>query len=171
MFVPSPGIAEMVVRGTLMYLALFAILRFIGRRQAGHFGPAAPSSSCSPCLRRRELTSSWGSLRQCVAGDWETWSPPGTLRGTQGVGVGPGSVVGVGVDTAGEVDGDGAGITVFTDGPAFVMSFTRVVVFLGTSAHSRSMTITAAPMIGSKTLVPGPVLGSRRVSRGSRGFW
>ena len=23
-----------------MYLALFAILRFIGRRQAGHFGPA-----------------------------------------------------------------------------------------------------------------------------------
>jgi uncharacterized membrane protein YcaP (DUF421 family) len=39
-FVPSLGIAEMVVRGTLMYLALFAILRFIGRRQAGHFGPA-----------------------------------------------------------------------------------------------------------------------------------
>jgi uncharacterized membrane protein YcaP (DUF421 family) len=39
-FVPTLGIAEMVVRGTLMYLALFAILRFIGRRQAGHFGPA-----------------------------------------------------------------------------------------------------------------------------------
>jgi len=31
-FVPSLGIAEMVVRGTLVYLALFAILRFIGRR-------------------------------------------------------------------------------------------------------------------------------------------
>jgi uncharacterized membrane protein YcaP (DUF421 family) len=30
----------MVVRGTIMYLALFAILRFIGRRQAGSFGPA-----------------------------------------------------------------------------------------------------------------------------------
>ena len=40
LFVPSLGIAEMVVRGTLIYLALFAILRFIGRRQAGHFGPA-----------------------------------------------------------------------------------------------------------------------------------
>jgi uncharacterized membrane protein YcaP (DUF421 family) len=39
-FIPSLGIAEMVVRGALMYLALFAILRFIGRRQAGHFGPA-----------------------------------------------------------------------------------------------------------------------------------
>jgi hypothetical protein len=39
-FVPNLGIAEIVVRGTLMYLALFAILRFIGRRQAGHFGPA-----------------------------------------------------------------------------------------------------------------------------------
>jgi uncharacterized membrane protein YcaP (DUF421 family) len=39
-FVPSLGIAEVIVRGSLMYLALFAILRFIGRRQAGHFGPA-----------------------------------------------------------------------------------------------------------------------------------
>jgi uncharacterized membrane protein YcaP (DUF421 family) len=39
-FVPSLGIAEIVLRGTVMYLALFAILRFIGRRQAGHFGPA-----------------------------------------------------------------------------------------------------------------------------------
>ena len=36
-FVPSLGIAEIVVRGTLMYLALFAILRFIGRRHnLGH---------------------------------------------------------------------------------------------------------------------------------------
>ena len=39
-FVPSIGVAEVMVRGTLMYLALFIILRFIGRRQAGHFGPA-----------------------------------------------------------------------------------------------------------------------------------
>jgi uncharacterized membrane protein YcaP (DUF421 family) len=39
-FVPSIGVAEVMLRGTLMYLALFIILRFIGRRQAGHFGPA-----------------------------------------------------------------------------------------------------------------------------------
>lgn len=39
-FVPALGLAEIVLRGTLMYLALFAILRFLGRRQAGHFGPA-----------------------------------------------------------------------------------------------------------------------------------
>jgi uncharacterized membrane protein YcaP (DUF421 family) len=39
-FVPSLGIAEIVLRGTLMYLGLFAILRFMARRQAGHFGPA-----------------------------------------------------------------------------------------------------------------------------------
>jgi hypothetical protein len=36
----SLGIAEIVVRGTLMYLGLFVILRFMARRQAGHFGPA-----------------------------------------------------------------------------------------------------------------------------------
>ncbi|MGL9622351.1 hypothetical protein QRQ56_30665 [Bradyrhizobium sp. U531] len=34
------GIAEVVVRGSIMYLCMFAILRFVGRRQAGHFGPA-----------------------------------------------------------------------------------------------------------------------------------
>jgi uncharacterized membrane protein YcaP (DUF421 family) len=39
-FLPSLGIAEIVVRGTLMYLGLFVILRFIARRQAGNFGPA-----------------------------------------------------------------------------------------------------------------------------------
>ena len=39
-FVPTVGIPEIIVRGTLMYLGLFVILRFIGRRQAGHFGPA-----------------------------------------------------------------------------------------------------------------------------------
>ena len=39
-FIPSLGIAEIVVRGTLMYLGLFLILRFMGRRQAGHFGTA-----------------------------------------------------------------------------------------------------------------------------------
>lgn len=39
-FVPALGIAEVILRASIMYLALFAILRFIGRRQAGHFGPA-----------------------------------------------------------------------------------------------------------------------------------
>lgn len=39
-FVPTIGILEVVVRGSIMYLGLFAILRFIARRQAGSFGPA-----------------------------------------------------------------------------------------------------------------------------------
>jgi uncharacterized membrane protein YcaP (DUF421 family) len=40
MFVPTVGLAEIVLRGTIMYLILFSVLRFMGRRQAGHFGPA-----------------------------------------------------------------------------------------------------------------------------------
>jgi uncharacterized membrane protein YcaP (DUF421 family) len=40
MFVPALGIPEIVLRGTIMYLAMFAILRVIARRQAGSFGPA-----------------------------------------------------------------------------------------------------------------------------------
>jgi uncharacterized membrane protein YcaP (DUF421 family) len=39
-FVPAIGLAEIFVRGSLMYLGLFMILRFMARRQAGHFGPA-----------------------------------------------------------------------------------------------------------------------------------
>ena len=39
-FSPSLGIAEIIVRGTLMYLGLFVILRLMARRQTGHFGPA-----------------------------------------------------------------------------------------------------------------------------------
>jgi len=39
-FVPSLGIAEIIARGSIMYLGLFAVLRFMGRRQAGNFGPA-----------------------------------------------------------------------------------------------------------------------------------
>lgn len=39
-FVPEIGVPEIVVRGTIMYLAMFAILRFIARRQTGNFGPA-----------------------------------------------------------------------------------------------------------------------------------
>ena len=39
-FIPTLGIAEIVLRGSIMYLGLFAVLRFMGRRQAGNFGPA-----------------------------------------------------------------------------------------------------------------------------------
>jgi len=39
-FVPELGLAELVLRGTLMYLALFLILRFLGNRQSGKLGPA-----------------------------------------------------------------------------------------------------------------------------------
>ena len=39
-FVPTIGVAEIVLRGSIMYLGLFAVLRFMGRRQAGNFGPA-----------------------------------------------------------------------------------------------------------------------------------
>ena len=40
LFVPAIGLAEIVVRGSLMYLGLFVILRVMARRQAGHFRPA-----------------------------------------------------------------------------------------------------------------------------------
>ena len=39
-FVPAIGLPEIIVRGSLMYLGLFVIMRFTARRQAGHFGPA-----------------------------------------------------------------------------------------------------------------------------------
>lgn len=39
-FVPAIGVAEVVLRGSIMYLCMLFILRFIGRRQAGSFGPA-----------------------------------------------------------------------------------------------------------------------------------
>jgi uncharacterized membrane protein YcaP (DUF421 family) len=40
MFVPVMGLADIVLRGTVMYLALFAIMRFMARREAGNSGPA-----------------------------------------------------------------------------------------------------------------------------------
>lgn len=40
MFQPSVGLLEMVVRGSIMYLALFVALRFLGNRQSGALGPA-----------------------------------------------------------------------------------------------------------------------------------
>lgn len=39
-FVPTIGLAEIFIRGSIMYLGLFVILRIIARRQTGHFGPA-----------------------------------------------------------------------------------------------------------------------------------
>ncbi len=39
-FIPAVGLAEIILRGSIMYLGLFAILRFVSRRQAGNFGPA-----------------------------------------------------------------------------------------------------------------------------------
>src|SRR5262245_11454559 len=38
--IPTHSILEMVVRGSAIYLALFAFLRFLGRRQSGTMGTA-----------------------------------------------------------------------------------------------------------------------------------
>lgn len=38
--VPSQSIPELVIRGSLMYLAIFVILRFVLRRQVGAIGPS-----------------------------------------------------------------------------------------------------------------------------------
>ena len=40
LLIPSHSVAEMFIRGTLMYLALFLILRFLMKRQAGSIGIA-----------------------------------------------------------------------------------------------------------------------------------
>ncbi len=40
LFIPTHSIAEMIVRGTLMYVALFMILRMLLKRQAGGIGLA-----------------------------------------------------------------------------------------------------------------------------------
>jgi uncharacterized membrane protein YcaP (DUF421 family) len=40
LFVPTMGLLEIITRGTLIYLTLFLIFRFIARRQSGSFGPA-----------------------------------------------------------------------------------------------------------------------------------
>ena len=39
-FIPTHSLAEMVVRGSLMYVALFLILRFVMKRQTGSVGIA-----------------------------------------------------------------------------------------------------------------------------------
>lgn len=40
LFVPTHSLAEMIVRGTLMYLGLWVVLRFVMKRQAGSVGIA-----------------------------------------------------------------------------------------------------------------------------------
>jgi uncharacterized membrane protein YcaP (DUF421 family) len=40
LLIPTHSVLEMIVRGSLMYLALFVILRFVMRRQAGSIGIA-----------------------------------------------------------------------------------------------------------------------------------
>jgi uncharacterized membrane protein YcaP (DUF421 family) len=40
LFIPTHSVAEMIVRGSLMYLALFLILRFLMKREAGSIGIA-----------------------------------------------------------------------------------------------------------------------------------
>lgn len=39
-FEPALDLREIVLRGTIIYLSLFFILRFLSRRSAGRFGPA-----------------------------------------------------------------------------------------------------------------------------------
>lgn len=39
-FEPALGLGEVFVRGTIIYLSLFLILRFVAHRQAGNFGTA-----------------------------------------------------------------------------------------------------------------------------------
>jgi len=39
-FVPQNSLLEMVLRGSIMYLALFLLMRFIGRRHSGSMGVA-----------------------------------------------------------------------------------------------------------------------------------
>jgi hypothetical protein len=84
--------------------------------------------------------------------------------------VGRGSVVGLGVGTGGEVDGDGAGVTVWTDGPVLVVSPVRSVVVRGYIIVITAKATAAATASGTQLLKAE----ERRVPSGSlesRGFW
>lgn len=39
MWVPSVGVFELILRGVIVYLALFALLRFIGKKHVGELSP------------------------------------------------------------------------------------------------------------------------------------
>jgi uncharacterized membrane protein YcaP (DUF421 family) len=89
-FVPSVGIAEVVLRGSIMYLALFAVFRFFARRQAGHFGPAdllvvvliADASQNALGKDYNSITEGLALVLTIVAWeyliDWITWRFPAT---------------------------------------------------------------------------------------------
>ena len=51
MFVPAIGLAEVVLRGSIMYLALFAILRFNRAATSGALWPGRPARHRSPMRR------------------------------------------------------------------------------------------------------------------------
>jgi uncharacterized membrane protein YcaP (DUF421 family) len=39
MWVPEVGIAELIIRGVIVYLVLFVLLRFIGKKHIGELSP------------------------------------------------------------------------------------------------------------------------------------
>jgi len=82
--------------------------------------------------------------------------------------VGRGSVVGVGVGTGGEVEGEGDGLTVSTDGPALVVSPTRVGVLFGKYIKIK-MRMTAAANISGRSALPPRSEGLLALSIGSTG--
>ena len=87
--------------------------------------------------------------------------------------VGRGSVVGLGVGTGGEVEGDGAGVTVWTDGPALVVSPARSVVVRGYIIAITAKATAAASASGiqlPKAKERRERSGSLRSRRVSRGF-
>src|SRR5918994_5820723 len=75
MFVPATGLAEVALRGTLMYLALFVILRFMARRPA--FRSGGPAGNCVDrgCLaeraRRRIPLGAEGALLVVTIVAWD----------------------------------------------------------------------------------------------------
>jgi hypothetical protein len=76
---PSLGIAEAIVRGSLMCLGLFLIMRFMARRQTGHFGRRIFSfsfviSSCFLATRAGSIASSPNEVSSHSAKRRSTWS-------------------------------------------------------------------------------------------------
>jgi len=86
--------------------------------------------------------------------------------------VGRGSVIGFGVGSVGAVDGEGDGLTVFTDGPALVVSPIRVGVLVGKNIAIKTITAIAAKKNGamlishSDEVRTGGSIGSNRGSPG-----
>jgi hypothetical protein len=87
-FVPAIGLAEIVVRGSLMYLGLFIILRFKARRQAGHFEPAdllvivliADAAQNGLGKDYGSVTEDWCSSLRSLRGNTFLIGSPGAFR-------------------------------------------------------------------------------------------